>query len=147
MDERELRFLWQWVLILLILSWSMLRRRFWLVIAKLILFCTNCPLTISNSNTVFITVLAILLSLLKLTHSWRRSLQYRNQFIDLLRRSLDCFLYDLRHERVKLCSPLFSHNIGIFLFQIYLFTRLESRHIHYFCLQSFNTTNISRFEK
>ena len=109
MDGRELRFLWQWVLILLILSWSMLRRRFWLVIAKLILFCTNCPLTISNSNTVFITVLAILQSCLKLTHSWRRSLQYRNQFIDLLRRSLDCFLYDLRHERVKLCSPLFSH--------------------------------------
>ena len=35
--------------------------------------------------------------------SWRRQLSYRNQSIDLLRKSMDWFLYDndLRHERVK----------------------------------------------
>ena len=35
--------------------------------------------------------------------SWRRPLSYRNQSIDLLRKSMDWFLYDngLRHERVK----------------------------------------------
>ena len=38
-----------------------------------------------------------------LTLSWRRSLSHRNQSIDLLRKSMDWFLYDrdLRHERVK----------------------------------------------
>ena len=38
-----------------------------------------------------------------LTLSWRRLLSYRNQSIDLLRKSMDWFLYDngLRHERVK----------------------------------------------
>ena len=38
-----------------------------------------------------------------LTLSWRRPLSYRNQSIDLLRKSMDKFPYDngLRHERVK----------------------------------------------
>ena len=38
-----------------------------------------------------------------LTLSWRRSLSYRNQSIDLLCKSKDSFLYDRghRHERVK----------------------------------------------
>ena len=38
-----------------------------------------------------------------LTLSWRRSLSYRNQTIDLLCKSMDWFLYDsdLRHGRVK----------------------------------------------
>ena len=38
-----------------------------------------------------------------LTLSWRRLLSYKNQSIDLLRKSVDWFLYDngLRHERVK----------------------------------------------
>ena len=37
------------------------------------------------------------------TLSWRRPLSYRIQFIDLLCKSMDWFLYDkdLRHERVK----------------------------------------------
>ena len=41
-----------------------------------------------------------------LTLSWQRPLSYRNQFIDLLCKSMDWFLYDngLRHERVK-CRP------------------------------------------
>ena len=49
----------------------------------------------------------VLLFLLKicscLTLSWRRPISYRNQSIDLLRKSMDWFLYDigLRHERVK----------------------------------------------
>ena len=39
-----------------------------------------------------------------LTLSWRRSLSYRNQSIDLLNTSMDWFLYDNgpRHERVKM---------------------------------------------
>ena len=38
-----------------------------------------------------------------LTPSWRRSLLYRNQSINLLSKSMDLFLYnrDLRHERAK----------------------------------------------
>ena len=38
-----------------------------------------------------------------LTHSRRRPLSYRNQSIDLLRKSMDWFLYDngLRRKRVK----------------------------------------------
>ena len=38
-----------------------------------------------------------------LTLSWPRSLLYRNQSIDLQRKSMDWFLYDMghRHERVK----------------------------------------------
>ena len=38
-----------------------------------------------------------------LTLSWRRPLSYRNQSIDLIRKSMDWFLYDkgLRQERVK----------------------------------------------
>ena len=39
----------------------------------------------------------------QLTFSWRKFLSYRNQSIDLLCKSMDCFLYDkdLHHERVK----------------------------------------------
>ena len=42
-------------------------------------------------------------SLVHLTLSWRRSLSYRNQSIDLLCKSIEWFLYDrdLRRERVK----------------------------------------------
>ena len=38
-----------------------------------------------------------------LTISWQRSLSYRNQFSDLLSKSMDCFLYDrdLCHESVN----------------------------------------------
>ena len=38
-----------------------------------------------------------------LTLSWRDFPSYRNQFIDLQSKSIDCFLYDreLRHERVN----------------------------------------------
>ena len=43
------------------------------------------------------------LSKYSLTLSWRRPLSYRYQSIDLLRKSMNWFLYDngLRHERVK----------------------------------------------
>ena len=46
-----------------------------------------------------------------LTLSWRRLLSYRNQSIDLLRKSVDWFLYDnsLRYERVNLQR---RHNIS-----------------------------------
>ena len=42
--------------------------------------------------------------IVSLTLSWRWPLSYRNQSTDLLRKSMDWFLYDngLRHERVKI---------------------------------------------
>ena len=42
--------------------------------------------------------------------SWRKSLSYRNQSIDLLCKSMDWFLYnrDLRHERFKRVNSLKS---------------------------------------
>ena len=42
-------------------------------------------------------------SLMRLALSWRRPLSYRNQSIDLFRKSMDWFLHGkcLRHERVK----------------------------------------------
>ena len=48
-------------------------------------------------------LVAFALKLLYLTLSWRRPLSYRNQSIDLLRKSMEWFLYDrdLRQERVK----------------------------------------------
>ena len=48
-------------------------------------------------------------SVCNLTLSWRMPLSYRNQSIDLLRKSLDWCLYDngLRHERVKKINNLF----------------------------------------
>ena len=45
--------------------------------------------------------------------SWWRSLSYRNQSIDFLRRSMDWFLYDngLLNERIKKCNkPLLEKN-------------------------------------
>ena len=38
-----------------------------------------------------------------LNRSWRRSLLYRNQSIDLQNKSMNCFLYDknLRHDRIN----------------------------------------------
>ena len=44
------------------------------------------------------------------TLSWRRPLSYRNQSIDLLRKSMGWFLYDidLRHESVKQQFPTFT---------------------------------------
>ena len=47
-----------------------------------------------------------------LTLSWGRPLSYRNQFIDLLHKSMDWFLYDsgLRHERVNSC--IYYSSIG-----------------------------------
>ena len=46
-----------------------------------------------------------------------QSLSYRNQFIDLLFKSMDWFLYDrdLRHERVK-GSRMFDRVLTTFLF-------------------------------
>ena len=43
--------------------------------------------------------------------SWRKSVSYRNQSVDLLFRSMDCFLYDtdLSHERFKLVQLSVIH--------------------------------------
>ena len=53
--------------------------------------------------------------LLVLTLSWRGSLSYRNQSIDLLCKSMDWFLDDngLRHERVKYVIAKLSKPIQI----------------------------------
>ena len=57
-----------------------------------------------------------------LTLSWRGSLSYRNQSLDLQSKSMDWFLYDngLRHERVKAllltyCLSVFDHIVGLAL--------------------------------
>ena len=44
--------------------------------------------------------------LASVTLSWRKFLSYRNQFINLIYKSVDWFLYDrdLRHERVNIGS-------------------------------------------
>ena len=46
------------------------------------------------------------IKLLFLTLSWRRFLSYRNQFSELLCKSMDWFLYDgdLCHEKVKIIT-------------------------------------------
>ena len=46
-----------------------------------------------------------------LTLSWRMSLSYTNQSIDLQSKSMGWFLYDrdLRHESVKFFESMFSH--------------------------------------
>ena len=56
-----------------------------------------------SKNTCFTEHLWVTASQLYLTLSWRRPISYRTQSIDLLRKSMDWFLYDirLRHERVK----------------------------------------------
>ena len=53
-------------------------------------------------KTIFSDVFTYCLSQ-KINFSWRRSLSYRNQSIDLQSKAVDWFLYDrdLRHERVR----------------------------------------------
>ena len=53
-----------------------------------------------------------------LTLSWRRPLSYRNQFIDLLCKSMDWFLYDngLRHERVNYPLVVFTQCLSSWIF-------------------------------
>ena len=67
-------------------------RRFWVAISKI-------SVLLQHVYSFFIYQGISLLTL-----SWRRPLSYRNQSIDLLRKSMNWFLYDngLRHERVKL---------------------------------------------
>ena len=64
-------------------------------------------ISIGDFKNIYLLVFAIVierflrnLSPLHLTLWWRRPLSYRNQSIDLLRKSMDWFLYDnvLRHE-------------------------------------------------
>ena len=59
--------------------------------------------TMYNKIWVSVTYLIKISLINPLTLSRRRTLSYRNQSIDLLRKSMDWFLYDngLRHERVK----------------------------------------------
>ena len=54
----------------------------------------------SNKSTIFLTL------------SWQRPLSYRNQSIDLLRKSMDWFLYDkgVRQERVKSAEHFLSNH-------------------------------------
>ena len=65
-----------------------------------------------ESKMSLIPILYSLASCLTLT--WRRQLPYRNQSIDLLRKSMNWFLYDdgLRHERVKATLDFISRLIN-----------------------------------
>ena len=56
-----------------------------------------------NFTNEKMTNIYIKYKIIVLTLSWRRSLSYRNQSINFLRKSMKWFLYDngLRHERVK----------------------------------------------
>ena len=62
-----------------------------------------------------------------LTLSWRRSLSYRNQSIDLQSKSMAWFLYDngLRHERVNYHESL-SGNAKMYFFRFSLYYRATS---------------------
>ena len=62
-----------------------------------------------------IRVLMVLTKKRYLTLSWRRSLSYRNQSIDLRSESMDWFLYGngLRHERVKHKSKILAQKCQI----------------------------------
>ena len=55
-----------------------------------------------------------------LTHSWRRSLSYRNQSIDLQTKSMDSFLYnrDLRRERFNVCSSFIRVSLNKLAFSL-----------------------------
>ena len=73
----------------------------------------NWQKVFSNTN---INEKVFLFNKMILTLSWRSPLSYKNQSIDLLCKSMGCFLYDngLRHERVKHSQGLYSswnHNI------------------------------------
>ena len=71
-----------------------------------------------------------------LTISWRMSLSYRNQSVDLLSKRFDSFLYDsyIRHERVnpvffvliKCISPFYA--TGMFLYPL-----KTSENLGFFC--------------
>ena len=68
--------------------------------------CSCFPLytSVENYDKILLCLtLCFYTGKLYLTLSWRRSLSYRNQFIDLLSKSMDWFLHDsdLRHERVN----------------------------------------------
>ena len=73
-----------------------------------------------------------------LTLSWLRPLSYRNQFIDLQRKSVDWFLYDngLRHERVNLSlkGRIYLDKPAaemLFKFNVYYFSKLFSIFVLY----------------
>ena len=67
-----------------------------------------------------------------LTLSWRRPLWYRNQYIDLLCKSMDWFLYDdgLRHERVKYNST--TKSVKLALVKLLWFINLTFKKIRYY---------------
>ena len=75
---------------------------------------------------------------LSLTLSWRRSLWYRNQSIDLLCKSLDWFLYDrdLRPERVEIIHEVPFLNLIIF----YLKCIIHMKFLKYMYYSEFTDT-------
>ena len=94
------------------------KQEVWIKVALPHTFCVLKFLTLSNNNWTsssdqiklisgdsfnFYFFFGCIFYQMYLTLSWRRPLSYRNQSIDLLRKSMDWFLYDngLRHERVN----------------------------------------------
>ena len=70
--------------------------------------------TFKNSAKMTLKRILIKKTVWPLTISWRMSLSYRNQSIDLQSKSMDWFLYDrdLRHERAKMLVSLLSNILG-----------------------------------
>ena len=65
---------------------------------------TGCHGESWNKHQMAITIMSHILAsnIISLTLSWRRPVSYRDQSIDLLRKSMDWFLYNgLGHERVN----------------------------------------------
>ena len=71
----------------------------------------------SNTKRAEDQAFTVMVLVSHLSLSWRRSLSYRNQSIDLLCKSMDWFLYnrDLHHERVKNLQTLNSFVILLIL--------------------------------
>ena len=59
--------------------------------------------------------------------SWRRPLSYRNLSTDLLRKSMDWFLYDngLRHEKVKVSNVAWIQKVTNLHFMIWIYNLLN----------------------
>ena len=92
-------------------------------------FFAKLTLVLDNIENCKTTLHFLLQENLTLTLSWRRPLLYRNHSTDLLRKSMDWFLYHngLRHGRVK---GICEYNIWRLTWSSSLFTTLDSLKIH-----------------
>ena len=80
-----------------------------------------------HQESVRFVVTGVFKSVNKLTISWRRPISYRNQSIDLFRKLMDWFLYDigLRHKRIK------TGSVCLLFLSSHVFTALEFHSNHF----------------